>query len=148
MNSPSSNTESLEWPNIKDLHADSIRWLSELNFIDDECLFFDDMIKTYTINLIDQSIFEKTKVLIGRLSQIQTKNKELINEISKHENSLDRLIQKSDNTNRAKVYTNEHKELLNSIRIHWDNYKPLKKDLFELLKGVLAEQKKKLLLNS
>ena len=42
----------VEWLSAEVMHEASRKWLSELRFIKDEQLFFDDLINSYTNHLI------------------------------------------------------------------------------------------------
>ena len=51
----------VEWLNAELMHEESVKWLSELKFIKDEEHFFEDLIKLFTLQLIDSKNFSKSK---------------------------------------------------------------------------------------
>ena len=60
-------------PNIKyieskdpdELHIESLNWISELKFIEDEQHFLDDLLKSYTLQLIENVDFTKKRSSLG-----------------------------------------------------------------------------------
>ncbi|NNK40881.1 MAG: hypothetical protein HKP45_09540, partial [Winogradskyella sp.] len=61
MSTFNTNPKMVEWLNADEMHDASKKWLSELEFVADEQLFFDDLIKSYTLQLIDSKYFNKSQ---------------------------------------------------------------------------------------
>ena len=68
----------IEWFNAEEMHEASKKWTLELNFIRDEQRFFEDLIKSYTLDLLDSGKFSKTKEIILDLNKQQTAIIELL----------------------------------------------------------------------
>lgn len=55
------NPKFVEWFSAEVMHENSNEWLSELGYINDELLFFNDLIKSYTLQLIGSKHFNESK---------------------------------------------------------------------------------------
>src|SRR5690606_8767558 len=85
-------TKYLEWLSASEMHQATLNWYSELNFVKDEQLFFDDLIKSYTLQLINSNHFEDSKQLVETLNKFQEDTNLLIEVVKTHRNSLQILI--------------------------------------------------------
>ncbi|WP_417801072.1 hypothetical protein [Tenacibaculum sp.] len=70
----------VEWLSAEDMLLMSKQWLSELSFLKDEQLFFEDLIRKYIFELIAPSQFKKTTKIVEALSSSREKTEELIKE--------------------------------------------------------------------
>ena len=136
----------VEWVNADVMHKTSKNWLSDLLFVKDEQLFFEDLIKSYTLQLIDTKHFPKSKKIIEMLSELQKETKKLINTIKVHESGLTIMVDKIDQLKEEENYKNEHRKLTISVSEYFENYKSVKKQLFKLIKTILKQKKQKFLL--
>jgi hypothetical protein len=134
------------WLSTKTMHKDSLNWLSELKFAKDEQLFFDDLVKIYTLQLIDSKRFTKSKKIVEQLSFMQKETNSLIDRVIKHENGLKIM---DDNVNQLEeeiTYKDDHTKLKILISQFFEKYKILKTQLFSLVKAIIKEGKQKRLL--
>jgi hypothetical protein len=53
------------------MHNNSKEWLSELNFIKDEHLFLEGLIKSFTLQLVDKNHFSENKKLLIQLAVLK-----------------------------------------------------------------------------
>lgn len=136
----------VEWLSADVMHQVSKQWLSELNFIKDEQLFFDDLIKSYTLQLIDSKHFQESKKIVDRLSQLQKKTDLLIEVVKTHKNGLQIMLDGIDQPKKEDTYKKEHRALVKEENDFTQNYRTLKTDVFNLVKEVLKEGKQKRLL--
>ena len=136
----------VEWfsPNV--MHENSNEWLSDLKFINDELTFFDDLIKSYTLQLIDSESYNESKILVEKLSELHKKNNTLIRIIQRHNNDLKIMVDEIDQPDLEESYKNEHRELVLKVSEFIKKCKTLKKELFNLIKAIIKEQKQKRLL--
>ena len=133
----------VKWFSAEVMHENSRLWLSELHFIRDEQLFFDNLIKSYTLQLIDSSHFKKSKKVVDKLLELQKETERLIKIINKHENKLKIMVDAIDQIKEEKDYKNTHRELITSVNDFFQNYRVSKKLLFRLIKNIIKEQKQK-----
>mgnify|MGYP003624286277 FL=1 len=97
-----------EWLSPEIIHKASLNWLSELEFIKDEQLFFNDLIKSYTFQLIDSKHFKRSKDIVDTLIELQKRTKTLIGIVKAHESDLKILVDGKDQLAEEKAYKKEH----------------------------------------
>ena len=134
------------WLNAEVMHNASREWLSELNFVNDEQLFFDDLVVSYTLQLIDSKHYKDSKELINRLSALQLETKTLIGAVKKHEKELEVMVDGIDQPEEEVRYKEAHRALILEMGDFMKRYKTLKKSLFALIKNIIKEGKQKRLL--
>jgi hypothetical protein len=136
----------IEWLNAEDMHDNSRKWLSELEFIKDEELFFDDLIKLYTLQLTNSKHFTESKKIVDKLSKFHKKTDNLISMVKIHERKLKIMADGIDQLKEGDNYKDEHQWFTKNLNQFLEKYRAFKVQLFNLLKGILKEQKQKLLL--
>ncbi|MGB7785037.1 MAG: hypothetical protein WBL27_02950 [Salinimicrobium sp.] len=140
------NYRYIEWKSPDEMHFTSLQWKSELDFIKDEHHFFEDMLKEYTMPIIESKLFGRIKGLIERLSESKKELDALQAEVSEHMNRLQRLVENVDEPKEGRLYRQEHKKILQEINKFSKTYKTLKKEIFEAVSDALKQQKQKRLL--
>ncbi len=136
----------IEWLNAELMHEESTRWLSELRFIKDEDHFFEDLIKLFTLQLIDSKNFTKSKELVSQIKRLRIKNAELINAIIIHEKELKIMVDGKNQLKEEALYKEKHRDTLIAVKKYFKEYRNLKSQIFKTIKGVMKIEKQKLLL--
>ncbi len=136
----------IEWLSADEMHDVTQKWLLEMEFIKDEQLFFDDLIKHYTLQLIDSKYFEDSKKLVNELSKLQKRTAILIKAVKNHKNDLKILLDGINQPDEEAAYKKEHRELVSVINKFTKQNNALKLKLFNLVKGIIKKEKQKLLL--
>ena len=134
------------WLNAENMHRDSRNWLSELRFAQDEELFLDDLVKSYTLQLIDTKHFAESKKVIDKLSKIQKETDALIDIVKNHEKGLSIMVDGVNEFDKEKAFKNKHVKLIINVKNFLEKYRDLKTELFAVVKSVLKEGKQKRLL--
>jgi len=134
------------WLSTETMHNGSLRWLSELKFAKDEQLFFDNLVKMYTLQLIDPKHFNESKKIVYKLSDLIKKTDTLINIIVKHERGLKIMVDGINQIEEEEIYKKEHGKLIIVVSDFLEKYRELKTQIFSLIKGILKEGKQKRLL--
>ena len=134
------------WLSTETMHSGSLKWLSELRFAKDEQLFFDDLVKSYTLQLIDSKHFTESKKIIEKLVASQKRTDELISTIVNHEKGLKIMVDGIDQIEEENAYKDKHGKLIITISGFLKNYRNLKTELFTLIKSIIKEGKQKRLL--
>ncbi|MEN3322146.1 hypothetical protein VP395_00270 [Mariniflexile soesokkakense] len=147
MKTPQTDVKYLEGLSAEVMHNESRNWLSELLFAKDEQLFFDDLIKSYTLKLVDSKHFAKSKKIVDKLVNLHKETDKLYLTIQKHEADLKIMVNKKHELEEEENYKREHSELIVLVADYFENYKSVKKQLFKLIKAVIRENKQKLLLH-
>ncbi|MEH6537178.1 MAG: hypothetical protein V7719_12345 [Psychroserpens sp.] len=141
------HTNYIEWLSADQMHEASKEWLSELRFISDEHLFFEDLITTFTSQLIESKRFSDTKEIIDVMNKSQKQNNLLIKTIIAHENELQIMVDGIDQVKEENAYTRSHKSLIDSINEFLKEYKLLKIQLFDIIKNIKKEEKRNRLID-
>lgn len=136
-------TKYVEWLSADTMHNNSIEWMSDLKFIKDEQLFFVDLIRSFTIQLIDSKHYKKIKIIIDKLSKLQKKTDSLISSVKIHKNDLKILVDGIDQPKEEEDYKNKHRNLIIEISDFVKEFKLLKTELFSLIKNIKKEEKQK-----
>lgn len=137
----------LEWRNADEMHRDSIRWLSELNFIADELIFLEDLLAEYFLKLTTKQQFPEAKSLVQTLVEFTRQVKNMISKVSKHNNNLSILLDKEDQPYEEKEVKAEHRGLILDTETFFNDFKALKKNIFILISGIMKNDKTRRLLN-
>ncbi|TYQ00272.1 hypothetical protein C7447_101882 [Tenacibaculum adriaticum] len=131
------NIKYIEWFSAEDMHLTTKHWSSELNFIEDEQYFFEELIVSYTKDLINLDEFSKNKKIVEKLGELIRDNQELIDLVKNHQNGLEILVDGIDQPEEEKRYKEIHKKLMIKINKHLVSHKELKTQLFSVIKGYL-----------
>jgi hypothetical protein len=134
------------WLSTEAMHKASRKWLSELEFAKDEQLFFDDLIKSYTLQLIDSKHFNKSKNIVSQIVEIQVETNNLIDGIKKHDRELKIMVDGINQIDLENDYKDKHGKLIITMSEFLEKYKTLKSQLFKLVTSVIKEGKQKRLL--
>ena len=136
----------IDWKTPDEMHFSSLQWQSELNFFKDEHLFFEDMLKEYTMPIIESNLFTRIQELINDLTASEKELKQLQEQVNEHTNRLQRLVENVDEPREGKIYRQEHKNILQLMNDYTKKYKQRKKDIFSSVSEAMKHQKQKRLL--
>lgn len=136
-----------EWLSAEDMHDTTKLWMSELDFFTEEQLFLEDLIKSYTLDLIDKKHFEESKALVEQLSVIVKQTKVLSKAVTSHESDLSIMLDGVDQLKEEANYRKEHRNLIELIGEFKKRYQSVKTRLFNLITLVMKEGKQKRLLH-
>ncbi len=137
----------VEWLSAEIMHESSVNCLSELNFIKEEQNFFDDLVKSYTLQLVDSKHFDESKEIVDKLNDFQNKTTTTIESIKDHEKNLRIMVDGVDQLKEEEMYKNEHRALIIAVSEFLSSYRAFKMKLFDLIKRIMKEGKQKRLLN-
>lgn len=137
----------IAWLNAEEMHEDSILWFSELKFIRDEQFFLNDLIGSYTIQLMNSDSIEKSKKVIEDLQHAEKDIVPLFKKIQAHENQLEIIVDDIDQLKIEKAYLETHEELQIAMNDYTKNYREIKERLFKVLTTIMKKEKRKRLLN-
>lgn len=137
----------VEWLSADEMHTDSKEWLSELKFIRDEHIFFEDLITSFTAQLIAKEKFPNSRELTDAIKSSQKRNELLIEAVKTHENDLKIMVDGIDQIKEENAYTKEHKNLVEIIDNFSKEYKALKSRVFKMITDIKKEEKQKRLID-
>jgi len=141
------NIKYIESKSADELHVESLNWISELKFIKDEQRFLEDLLKSYTIQLLENQDFTKNREIINQLTKIRKSGEKLLRKLINHENELLILVDGIDQLKEEKHYRFLHRTYLLEVTNYFNDYKDIKKEIFGTIKKILKHEKQKRLLN-
>jgi hypothetical protein len=131
----------VEWLSADEMHQASKEWLSELMFIKDEHLFFEDLITSFTSLIIESGKFSDTKEIVDIINKSQKRNNVLIEAVKIHENELEIMVDGIDQLKEERAYTKEHSDLILAISEFTKEYKVIKTQLIDIIKNIKKKEK-------
>lgn len=138
----------LEWKSPEEMHISCLQWLSEMHFIEDEHVFLEDMLKEYTLPVLEAHLYEKAKNLITELSFLDKKRADLKGRLMSHRNQLEIMVDGKDQLEEESEYKDEHRRLKNEMGHFNQKYRNLKQEMFAVISKALRDQKQKRLLSN
>lgn len=136
----------LEWKSPEEMHVSCLQWLSEINFMEDEHMFLEDMLKEYTLPVLEAHLYDKARNLVTELGSLDKKRAELKNRVLKHRNELEIMVDDKDQLEEETQYKEEHRRLKNEFGHFNQKYRNLKQEIFLTVSTALKDQKQKRLL--
>lgn len=124
----------------EELHWESQKWKSNLQFMEDEITFIDDLLNSYVFQPNTPNLFERLQGFQERLKKVKSNKKEVRNGISKHDSDLGGMIECTTDICDLEYYQKHDKlkaEVVNCTEI----FKTLKSDIFNYAGGILKKRK-------
>lgn len=137
----------IEWLDAEEMHAASMQWMSALKFVRDEQLFLNDLVKSFTLQLIENKAFNENKKIIIEISEAEKEVLVLMKKVQAHENLLEIMVNDVDELKIEKAYLETHWELTSKIEQYMVHYRSLKSRLFQVISKLMKKDKQKRLLN-
>jgi hypothetical protein len=135
----------IKWLSPEEMHKDSQNWLSELNFIKDEHLFFEHLITSFTMELLELNDFASDKEIVDTINRSERQNDMLLASVTAHEKELKVMVDGIDQLKEEEAYRETHRELTVEIHEFANNYRMLKAQLFDIIKNIKKEEKQRYL---
>jgi len=126
----------------EELHQDAKKWISEINFINDEIRFLEHLLSSKYIDCLSSGLSQKTQISIKKISEEKRNGQLLLEHILNQESVLSNLI----NTNSVSSNTNfleTHKKLEFKMDTYVKKYKRSKKQIFEIIEKVIKKTTQK-----
>lgn len=136
----------IAWKTPEEMHFSCLQWISYLDFIRDEHRFFEEILKEYTLPVIESQRFDRVRELVNELSVSEREEKELTAKLISHRNRLKIMIDEKDELKEEQNYTTEHGNLKMEVSRYTENFRVLKREIFEIISTAMKKQKEKRLL--
>ncbi len=127
---------------IEELHHDSRNWLSEIEFINYEMKFLNNLLSSYYIDLLESGYDKHIKELVNKIVIEKKSGNALSKLILEHEKILSDLIQ-TNSVISNKNYLETHKKFEIEIIIFIGRYKELKTEIFRLIERIMKKKGQK-----
>ncbi|WP_026753083.1 hypothetical protein [Sediminibacter sp. Hel_I_10] len=132
-----------KWLSAEDMHNNSQEWLSELNFIKDEHLFYQNLINSLASEIAEENSKDNYIEIIDILNTSQKQNQTLIKAVNDHQNELEVMLDGIDQIKEEKMYVKVHTTLIATIAEFLKEYKLLKTQLFDIIKTITKDGKQR-----
>lgn len=132
--------------NIYTLHDESLKWINELEFISDEQIFLENLLSSHFLQLSSSEHYDAARKLIKKLKDVEKSGRDLMDTIELHNKHMATMIE-----NLQLEYDDRLAAEHETIQTDFDNYlvqfKYVKKKIFGIIKKIMLDHKKKLLIN-
>ena len=146
MNSKDKIKSYVEWLSAEELHYDSQDWMSKLSFAKDEQRFLQNLVKDYTLDLLDSKIFNEVKPAISDLKEVENNHDPLFQKVKLHENQLQIMVDEVDQLKMEEAYVKTHMDLTIEVNNYFEKYQSVKTKIFDIITKVMKSRKQKRLL--
>ncbi|MEC3966441.1 hypothetical protein [Flagellimonas halotolerans] len=136
-----------EWFSADELHEESKRWSSELKFARDEQKFLNQMVKDYTLDIIDSDMFKSVQPVVESLDKLEKDLVDLFKKVQLHENQLQIMVDEVNQEKMEEAYLDTHNDLGKEIEDYFVKYRDSKTKIFNIVSNVIKRKKQKRLLN-
>ncbi|MBO0340446.1 MAG: hypothetical protein ACTHOM_10280 [Allomuricauda sp.] len=147
METKSSKRKFREWFSAEELHEESKKWFSELKFAKDEQKFLNNMVKDYTLDIIDSDMFKTVQPVVESLNRSEKDLVDLFKKVQLHENQLQIMVDEVDQEKMEAAYLDTHNDLAMEVQDYFEKYRDSKTKIFDIVSNVIKRKKQKRLLN-
>ncbi|MBX2828284.1 MAG: hypothetical protein KTR22_08980 [Flavobacteriaceae bacterium] len=137
----------VEWSSPEELHEATLEWKSELEFVQVEQGFLNQLIANHTLALISDDIKEEGQALISELFEEEKQVSQLLTNVLKHHNELEILVDGKDQIQEEKKFKEAHYFLKMEVLDYLKNYKNTKRKIFDLIQQIMKKSKRKRISN-
>lgn len=127
---------------IEEMYQESKEWLSHLNFMADEIVFFDNLLNSYVFEPDTPSLFEDLQKYQDRLKKSKKLCSNVIGDVVEHENKLGGLLEIL-HSSLDKSYQTIHQQFRGKVEDCLNDFRRLKTDLYAYASGILKKRHKK-----
>ncbi|TYP74249.1 hypothetical protein [Aquimarina intermedia] len=146
MKSKTINPKYIEWRSPEEMHEIALTWISELKFIKDEQHFLDELLESFSLQMLSDKNFAKSKTVINGLSDKRKAIEPMLKKIINHHNKLTILMDGINQLEEEKEYKEENRSLYIEVTEYLNEYKAVKRQVFDLIKTIMKHNKQKRLL--
>lgn len=132
---------------VEHLLAKTKKWTSEIEFIRVEQAFLKEMLTEHILGLCETHNFQTAKLLLNGIEHEEKLGDELLVNINEHAINLSLLIE-NIYLKREDNFRQHHEELKVEVKNYIENFKYLKKQVFELVLLIMKIEKQHRLLSS
>lgn len=125
-------------PTIEKLHWHIQHWKSDLQFMADETIFIDQLLRSDIFKPNTPNLFERIQEYLSRLGVFEERKIKLEQLISKHENHLGGLAQFGNKTLDQSFY-HKHDDLEMEVLECTDDFKNLKAEIHSYVGGTIKK---------
>ena len=145
METKSNKRKFREWFSADELHEESKKWFSELKFAKDEQKFLNNMVKDYTLDIIDSDMFKTIQPVVESLNKSEKDLVDLFKKVQLHENQLQIMVDDVNQEKMEEAYLDTHNDLAMEVQDYFETYRDSKTKIFDIVSNVIKRKQKRLL---
>ena len=130
---------------VEYLHSKTKNWISEIEFIKLEQDFLKELLADHIIGLCDTNNFNKAKLLLNGINHEAKLSETLLKSINEHNINLSLLIE-NNYLKKESLFRENHESLKIEVKNYIENFKYIKKQVFELILLIMKKEKQHKLL--
>ncbi len=128
------------------LHDETLQWLNELQFMQDEQTFLEHLLSSHFLDLSTEELYDPTRKLIKKLKDVEKNTDKLIDIVHVHNKHMATYME-SIQSNSKNDLIDEHNQINIDFETFTRDFKYVKKKIFNMIKDIMKDHKQKLLLN-
>lgn len=125
---------------MEELHWELQKWKSQIQFIQDEMLFIEGLLKSYVFEPRTPNLFERLEIFKQKFLKSKKEKESLKRLISKHENKMGGILECTSAICDL-AYYKKHVKLDLKVTQHFDDYLKLKAEVYNYAGAVLKRKK-------
>lgn len=130
---------------VEYLHVKTQNWISEIEFIKVEQDFLKELLAEHIMGLCDTNNFTKGKLYLNGINHEAKLGKTLIESINEHKINL-ALLMENIYLKKENLFRDNHESLKIEVKNYIENFKYIKKQVFELILFIMKKEKQQKLL--
>ena len=125
---------------MEDLHWETQQWKSDLQFVHDEVMFFEQLLQSYVFEPNTPNLFERLQDYLARLNTFKEERQSVVKTLAKHENELGGMWECKDSDCNG-GYRKCHDDLRTTVNDLTKKFSILKSEIFNYAGGILKKRK-------
>lgn len=130
---------------IYDFHDETVKWINELEFMNDEQVFLESLLSSHFLELSTSEHFDTTRKLIRKLKEVEKMGKEIMDATELHNKHMATMIE-SFQQEYNETIERDHERIRTDLQNYIVQFRYVKKKIFAIIKEILVVHKKKLLI--
>lgn len=126
-------------------HDQCSQWLLELEFIEDEQKFLENLLSSHFLDLSSKKLYEPAKKIIQKLKDAEKSGDELLHAVQVYKNNLAKLMETAESKIEKEVMR-DHIKIEKQFENYILKFKHVKRKVFGTIKEIMKAHKQKLLL--
>ncbi|MGS2765007.1 hypothetical protein [Sinomicrobium sp. M5D2P9] len=140
------NLKYIEWKSAEEMHEDSRKWYSELEFMNTEIHFLEELLGVYFIKPSMVEKYIQGKELVKRLSDYKKQIPFYIKKVQNHLNELIVLVDGIDQPYEEREVKTNHRKTQKNVEELFLDFKTLKKEIIHTVSHIMKETNRKYLI--
>ena len=125
---------------MENLHWETQQWKSDLQFVQDEVMFIEQLLQSYVFEPNTPNLFERLQDYLARLNTFKEERQSVVKVLAKHENELGGMWECKD-VDCNGSYRKSHEDIRETVNNLKKKFSALKSEIFNYAGGILKKRK-------